>query len=170
MYPAGTRSIKSAIRNEMARSNFGSRARARAGGRWLDCPRLGEAVILLAPSSSGGALVRADVAPAALRNGSGGEDERVACGNTVLLSRSPAGFFATRVGEADAGGAAVTDAERPVNFLKRSRNGIVIALTILRRYSPYFFKRGYALARFFNPDHAQSFHSFGDRLIFDHRG
>jgi hypothetical protein len=114
--------------------------------------------------------VRADVAPAALRNGSGGEHERVACGNTVLLSRSLAGFFATRVGGAGAGGAAVTDVERPVNFLKRSTNGIVIALTILRRYSPHVFKRGYALERFFNSDHAQSFHSFGDRLIFDHCG
>jgi hypothetical protein len=165
------RSIKSAIRNEMARSSFGSRARARAGGRWLDCRLFGEAVILRAPSSSGGALVRADVAPAALRNGSGGENERVACGNTVLLSRSLAGFFATRVGVAGVGGCgwAVTGVKRPESFLKRSRNGIVIALMVLRRYSPHFFERGYALERFLNSDHAQSFHSFGDRLILDHR-
>src|SRR5947207_4751101 len=112
----------------MARSNFGSRARARAGGRWLDCPLFGEAVILRAPSSSGGVLVRADVAPAALRNGSGGEKERVACGNTVLLNRSPAGFLTTRAGAAAAVGSVITDAERPVSFLKRSRNGIVIVI------------------------------------------
>src|SRR5438309_4640484 len=127
MYPAGTRSIESAIRNEMARSSFGSRARARAGGRWLDCPLFGEAVILRAPSSSGGVLVRADVAPAALRNGSGGENERVACGNTVLLSRSLAGFFATRTGEHVGFCSATSGAQRDVSFLKRLRNGIVIA-------------------------------------------
>ena len=114
-------------------------------------------------------LVRADVAPAALRNGSGGENERVACGNTVLLSRSLAGFFTTRVGATGATGSAATGVKRPVIFLKRSRNGIVIALMVFRRYSPHFFERGDALERFLNSDHAQSFHSFGHRLIFDHR-
>lgn len=162
------RSIKSAIRNEIARSSFGSRARARAGGRWLDCDLFGEAVILRAPSSSGAGPVRAEVAPA-LRNGSGGENERVACGNTVLLSRSLAGFFGTRVGVKVAGGSSVTVVNRPVNFLKRSRNGIVIVLMVLRGYSPNFFERGYAFERLLNSDHAQSFHSFGDRLVFDHR-
>src|SRR2546421_7884038 len=102
------RSIKSAIRNEMARSNFGSRARARAGGRLLDRGFFGEDVILRAPSSSGGALARAGVAPAALRNGSGGENERVACGNTVLLSRSLAGFFSPPFGAAGAAGSPLT--------------------------------------------------------------
>ena len=115
-------------------------------------------------------LLRGDVAPAALRNGSGGENERVACGNTVLLSRSLAGFFTTRVGVAGgAGGSAVTEVERPASFLKRSRNGIVIVLMVLRRYSPHFFERGYAFERLLNSHHSQSFHSFGDRLILDHR-
>src|SRR5437868_830643 len=125
------RSIKSAIRNEMARSNFGSRARARAGGRLLDRGFLGEAVILRAPSSSGGALARPGIAPAALRNGSGGEKERVACGNTVLLSRSLAGFFTARVGATGATGSVFTGVNRAVSFLKRSRNGIAIVLKVL---------------------------------------
>jgi hypothetical protein len=41
---------------------------------------------------------------------------------------------------------------------------------VLRRYSPHFFERGYAFERFLNSHHAQSFHSFRDRLILDHRG
>src|SRR5438270_3037793 len=162
-------SIRAAIRNEMARSNFGSRARARAGGRLLDRGFFGEAVILRAPSSSGGAMARAGVAPAALRNGSGGENERVACGNTVLLSRSLAGFFTARFGATGATGSVFTGVKRAVSFLKRSRNGIVIVLMVLRRYSPHFFQRGHALERLLNSDHPQSFHSFSDRLIFDHR-
>src|SRR5881409_2918092 len=120
--------MKSAIRNEMARSSFGSSARASAGGRWLDFGFAVKVVILRAPSSSGGVLVRAEVPSAALRNGSGGENERVACGNTVLLNRSPAGFLTARAGAAAAAGGMVTDAKRPVSFLKRSRNGIVILI------------------------------------------
>src|SRR5438477_781220 len=41
-------------------------------------------------------------------------------------------------------------------------------LMVLRRYSPYLFKRGHAFERFFNSDRAQSFHSFGHRMVFDH--
>jgi len=42
--------------------------------------------------------LRGEVTPAdALRNGSGGENDRVAFGNTVLLRRSLAGFFTTRI-------------------------------------------------------------------------
>src|ERR1700674_2804844 len=163
------RSMKSAIRNEMARSSFGSRARARAGGRLLDRGFFGEAVILRSPSSRGGALARAGVAPAALRNGSGGENERVACGNTVLLSRSLAGFFTSRIGVTGTGGSAVAEVNRAVILLKRSRNGIVIVLMVLRRDSPHLFQAGHALERLVNSDHPQSFHSFGDRLIFNRR-
>src|SRR5256885_4725276 len=117
--------MKSAIRNEIARSNFGSSARASAGGRLLDCGLFRAAVITRAPSSSDGLPARGEVAPAALRNGSGVENERVAFGNTVLLSRSLAGFFATRAGVAGAAGSTVAVSERPVSFLKKSRNGIV---------------------------------------------
>jgi len=143
------------------------------GGLSIDqiarAPRLGGGVI----SSGAVALLTddkedAEVAPAALRNGSGGENERVECGNTVLLSRSLAGFLTTRAGMAGAAGSVVTGVKRAVNFLKRSRNGIVIVLTVLRRYSPHFFERGYALERLINSGHAQSFHSFRDPLIFDH--
>ena len=120
--------MKSAIRNEMARSSFGSSARASAGGRRLDFGFGVKVVILRAPSSSGGVLVRAEVVSPAPRNGSGGEKERVACGNTVLLNRSLAGFLTARAGGGAAAGSLVTGAERPVSFLKRSRNGIVILI------------------------------------------
>ena len=119
--------MKSAIFKEMARSSFGSSARARAGGKGLDRDLFGEAVIRRAPSSSGGVLARGEGAPAALRNRSGGANERVACGNTVLLSRSLAGFFATRAGEHVGFCSAASGAQRDVSFLKRLRNGIVIA-------------------------------------------
>src|SRR5205807_8707728 len=112
----------------------------------------------------------ADVATvAALRNGSGGENERVACGNTVLLNRSLAGFFTTRAGVAITAGSAPAAVPRPVSFLKRSTNGIVIASMVLRCYAPDFLKRGYAFQRLFDSDHAQRFHSFHDRLLFNHR-
>src|SRR5439155_23498581 len=41
---------------------------------------------------------------------------------------------------------------------------------ILRRYSPDFFEGGHAFERFLNSHHPQSFHSLGDRLVFNHRG
>src|SRR2546421_6789526 len=41
---------------------------------------------------------------------------------------------------------------------------------VLRRYAPDFFERGYAFEGFLNSHRSQSFHAFGDRLIFDHRG
>src|SRR5207253_6848994 len=66
-------------------------------------------------------------APGALRNTSGGANERVACGNTVLLSRSLAGFFATRTGGRVGFCSATSGAQRHVSFLKRLSNGIVIA-------------------------------------------
>jgi hypothetical protein len=44
-----------------------------------------------------------------------------------LLSRSLAGFFATRAGDAAGFCSAVSRVARDVSFLKRSRNGIVIA-------------------------------------------
>src|SRR2546423_1205219 len=119
--------MKSAIRNAIARSSFGSSARASAGGRLPDCGLFRAAVIPRAPSSSGRPPARGEVAPAALRNGSGDENERTAFGNTVLLSRSLADFFATRAGVTGATGSSVAAAERPVSLLKRSRNGIVIA-------------------------------------------
>src|SRR3984893_2313027 len=125
MKPAGMLSMKSAIRNEIARSNFGSRARAKAGGKLLVCGFRFTAVTLPAPSSSDGALLRVGVAPAALRNGSGFENERVAFGITVLLNRSPAGFFATRLGVAGVTTSSAIVVKRPASFLKRSRNGIV---------------------------------------------
>ena len=67
-------------------------------------------------------LARGEGAPAALRNRSGGANERVACGNTVLLSRSLAGFFATRTGEDVGFCSAASGAQRDVSFLKRLRN------------------------------------------------
>src|SRR5207244_12794677 len=41
---------------------------------------------------------------------------------------------------------------------------------ILRGYSPDFFERSHAFERFLNSHHPQSFHSLGDRLVFNHRG
>src|SRR4029077_16093020 len=64
----------------------------------------------------------------------------------------------------------VAVAERPVSFLKKSRNGIVIASMVLRCHSPNFLKRGHAFERLFDSDHPQGFHSFGHRLVLDHRG
>src|SRR5205807_9406316 len=121
--------MKSAIRNEMARSSFGSSARASAGGRRLDFGFGVKVVILRAPSSSGGVLVRAEVVSPAPRNGSGGENERAACGNTVLLNRSLAGVWTARPGGAAAAGSLFTGATLPVSFLKRSSNGIDILIT-----------------------------------------
>jgi hypothetical protein len=116
--------------------------------------------------------VRLGVTPAALRNGSGAENERVAFGKTVLLNRSLADFFGARAaGTVAATGSSVGfEPNRLVNFLKRSRNGIVIGLMILRCHSPHFFKSGHALERLFDSDHAQSFHSFAHRLVLNHRG
>jgi len=71
--------------------------------------------------------VRAAAPADALRNISGAENERVACGNTVLCKRSLAGFLITRAGTVAGVDSSDVLAMRPVNFLKRSRNGIVIA-------------------------------------------
>src|SRR6266404_4506668 len=45
-----------------------------------------------------------------------------------------------------------------------------IALPIFRSYTPDLFQCGHSLERFLHAHRAQSFHSFGDRLVLNDRG
>src|ERR1700682_3622044 len=105
-YPPGTCSRISDNCSEMARSTFGSKARAMAGGR-----------------------SRPPVwAPDAVRKGSGATNVFVAFGITVLLKRSSGRFSTTTRRDAVETGAAATvrGENRILAFLKRLRNGMVM--------------------------------------------
>jgi hypothetical protein len=90
---------------------------------------------------------------------------RTALGMTRFASLSACGLSST-----DGKGAIAPDRRLPLNFsfavLTRSRNGIVMAS--VGRDSQYLLQCGLAFERLVDTSHAQSLHSFGDRLILDH--
>src|ERR1700759_4305085 len=89
---------------------------------------------------------------------------------TVLLSRSLEGF-ATGVQRdlASTTGASLLRPKRAVAFFRTSKKGIVMLLMVLRRHPPDFFQGRDALLSLLHAHHAQRFHPFGDRLVFNDR-
>src|SRR3982074_1622541 len=98
---------------EMARSTFGSSARAIAGGKSLLCREgcVAPREIIRGPVFAVVAALGAVVFSAAALRGSCGAIVRVTFGMTVLLSRSPAGFPAGTTSDLSLAGATLPDEE-----------------------------------------------------------